>query len=731
MSHNFHLMPLKHRRAAARELEQSKVKGPGQAPRRKRRFPKNLLLEYTRRARTHRWLETHIWHAKRCHMSSLWGYRLATECCDGGLKASYHATVYGSTVYDASYYTTIELIEKDSAGVGALLDVLKSVCSPACVDLHDLRVRCGQRRFRCWLYAPTKYPFGAIAPVECLFSPPATGNSGAASPCLARLWITVHASQSAFCKRALQAAAAGRSVAVASLSDQLCRFEIRGGRAHELVCRVLEMAPTMAGSVAMKVWKELRKISSSSVLPSEVVLGLEVMDPRLVFPPHRPSGSKRPAPERSDLTTGMTGHRSLLHLLSKWPDGVGRSRIWDAETRSFLLSHVESEAAISYRRRKRILAGLPPKLAPTDPEAGEMQRIIPVLLLHVPGAARGFNSGWDLICPAGFGIAFWRALVYGGARPIAMDDRRRQLCEEGRGSFPVDDADTAAFAEWHSYEALRAAEHWHRRPPSKRLNFQKLGIESPFLPPLGQILRLPLEESPFLVEYDTDLCNREHWLQTAMALGTCQDSLKHFGFPRDRSPADQQDGPVVSDPVQPPEEWEYPYFVLRDPSMLELVHKLAVGGSSVAECWSAVCRLKKVVPDLDRALVKAVVFCPGRGFPRDRALLYLPSDADLCQGVTELELPPRRVPSEFRTLVGVATSGMNSFVTGRGSAVVTLALSLLLDHVSRHVDGSRSRAEDGIGSDGLARTEACRLWVRNQSSRVCRPCLWQPVMETP
>jgi len=46
-----------------------------------RRKPANLLCEYERRKKAssgRMWLETHIWHAKRFHMSnSLFGYRIA------------------------------------------------------------------------------------------------------------------------------------------------------------------------------------------------------------------------------------------------------------------------------------------------------------------------------------------------------------------------------------------------------------------------------------------------------------------------------------------------------------------------------------------------------------------------------------------------------------------------------------------------------------------------------
>lgn len=40
------------------------------------RRPHRLLRDYARRQRQFAWLETHIWHAKRFHMISRWGYKL-------------------------------------------------------------------------------------------------------------------------------------------------------------------------------------------------------------------------------------------------------------------------------------------------------------------------------------------------------------------------------------------------------------------------------------------------------------------------------------------------------------------------------------------------------------------------------------------------------------------------------------------------------------------------------
>ncbi len=54
----------------------AKTKRPS---RRYRRRPRDLLSSYTNRQRKIKWLKTHIWHAKRFHMNTLWNYRLAEK----------------------------------------------------------------------------------------------------------------------------------------------------------------------------------------------------------------------------------------------------------------------------------------------------------------------------------------------------------------------------------------------------------------------------------------------------------------------------------------------------------------------------------------------------------------------------------------------------------------------------------------------------------------------------
>ena len=63
--------------------------------RKQRRKTRNLREEYARRQRNHVWLETHIWHAKRMHMTDYHGYRVAKRAADKGVRQAYRSMQYG------------------------------------------------------------------------------------------------------------------------------------------------------------------------------------------------------------------------------------------------------------------------------------------------------------------------------------------------------------------------------------------------------------------------------------------------------------------------------------------------------------------------------------------------------------------------------------------------------------------------------------------------------------
>jgi ribonuclease P/MRP protein subunit POP1 len=91
-----------------------------------------------------------------------------------------------------------------------------------------------------------------------------------------------------------------------------------------------------------------------------------------------------------------------------------------------------------------------------------------------------FGSGYDVIFPAGWNMAFWIAFVYrgarvGGARELATCSR-----EQGVPHFPCDFPDTQAGREYNEEQRRSGEEKYERHPPAKRPNHVKFGMASPF-----------------------------------------------------------------------------------------------------------------------------------------------------------------------------------------------------------------------------------------------------------
>jgi hypothetical protein len=55
------------------------------------------------------WLETHLWHTKRFHMDTRWGYRMATAVTNKSGRAVYRSSINSSVIWDSSFMETISV----------------------------------------------------------------------------------------------------------------------------------------------------------------------------------------------------------------------------------------------------------------------------------------------------------------------------------------------------------------------------------------------------------------------------------------------------------------------------------------------------------------------------------------------------------------------------------------------------------------------------------------------
>ena len=68
-----------------------------------------LSCVYARRSKKFKWLETHLWHAKRMKMINYFNYRIANNPCDKSERACYRFAKNENVLYDMSYYFIFQL----------------------------------------------------------------------------------------------------------------------------------------------------------------------------------------------------------------------------------------------------------------------------------------------------------------------------------------------------------------------------------------------------------------------------------------------------------------------------------------------------------------------------------------------------------------------------------------------------------------------------------------------
>eukprot|EP00919_Chromeraceae_sp_WS-2016_P018046 GHVR01042911.1.p1 GENE.GHVR01042911.1~~GHVR01042911.1.p1 ORF type:complete len:227 (-),score=77.80 GHVR01042911.1:143-823(-) len=105
MSHNPYRVPARIRPPLLTEM-QSAPPREGRKTRKDSRRPKDMVTRFTHRSSKTRWLETHLWHAKRMVMDRVWGVCVSSTPCEKNNRSLYRSSLWGCTIHDRSYMYT-------------------------------------------------------------------------------------------------------------------------------------------------------------------------------------------------------------------------------------------------------------------------------------------------------------------------------------------------------------------------------------------------------------------------------------------------------------------------------------------------------------------------------------------------------------------------------------------------------------------------------------------------
>lgn len=190
-------------------------------------------------------LETHLWHAKRCHMKDVWGYRLALCTTQKGARAAHRATNTATTLQDTSYYHWVSL---SGEGLHSKLD---GVLVPNHVTQH--RVTCSH------LYHLGK----CLGPVRVYWT---SGET---------VYLRLHPAVATSCS---DFSAVFPGLSVKSLRDTFSQFTLHGVRSLELLVKSLTLSETTNTAVS-EIWDKLSDNVFHYDVMSGTVLGCDVVIP--------------------------------------------------------------------------------------------------------------------------------------------------------------------------------------------------------------------------------------------------------------------------------------------------------------------------------------------------------------------------------------------------------------------------------------------------------------------
>lgn len=576
--------------------------------RRWRRRPRNLLNAYIRRQRRVQWLETHIWHAKRFHLVDFCGWRLPDRSCQRGFRASYRDAVRHCVVQDLSFYVCVELRGPEEA----LLERLNVLCQRnVSQTFSNTKILSGTFEGRATLYEPGTYPLGCLGTVRFTYRPKIEGEKDRI------LWIWIHPALEAKVLEILRRLfemteprttsntgegapkvfsdvteyhmsklfnpptyqSSNGEVTLRILKHQLARFRLIGPKSGLVLSQILHQpADSVYPSILGSQTDFNRQWSVWKDIYSRVEVGR--IDPGLILSlvtsdPRLFTEYKKRLPQDPD---GQFRHLDQLPA----PESIlADSPIWSSEIRRFSLEKKISDRELNSIRQEansnggNILNSL-----------SEKSNVIPMMLIQQHSSSRGhvgMGAGWDLILPAGWALPFWIALQYATARAVGLDFQRHFATETADqvAGFPRFWPDTEVGRVFQEQEKEELTKRYFRKPINRRVDYELLRITHPFLCPWRELI--------------------QGWIRVATDFQTETDE----------------------------------FFVLRDRIVLrqlETVFDWKPKKGNMDHDLSGLCLR------YPRALVAVRLLSTGKGVPKSRALICLPTKEDLAKIKTQRTL---------------------------------------------------------------------------------------------
>ncbi|KAK2760271.1 hypothetical protein FQN54_002339 [Arachnomyces sp. PD_36] len=479
---------------AARKLKNKPTEGEHQidiAPRvpklkkYKLSHPPTPDAKYKKRQLGKSWLPTHLYHAKRAHLTEpkepLWRFAVPLTPTEKCYRSTHRASgSRGAVAWDMSYMSTIGLEGTE----GSLENMLKGlgIDGDNAWGKGGRRWRQGTRSLEAWTRESDEGK-QLIAPVTLIWQAPMKEEEvemtdvgvkkAKKKPEPRRIFMRVH--PSAFLQlwqEVLKLSKAQKPpVMVEDLRFELGSIDITGpGSSEALIAALRPIGSTEWPKDSPEAtWLSLSGVNSAAALPPNALLAFNISDPRLRHPP-----------QTVKLPSSESSAEDLARLLCSWPpdSSLSRPSIFSRPDRLTACRLLPSQKAIN-RRRTLATPGEHPAPKPTDPN-------IPVLIhtsrSRVDPKTNHPLGVWTVILPWKCVLPVWYSIMYyplssGGNPRFGGLQEKQQLSFEAREPwFPGDFPASKAGWTWELRERETRRKEWERKPKGKRTEFDSLDL---------------------------------------------------------------------------------------------------------------------------------------------------------------------------------------------------------------------------------------------------------------
>ncbi|KAL1302868.1 hypothetical protein AAFC00_003196 [Neodothiora populina] len=448
--------------------------------------------KYRKRQLHKTWLPTHIYHAKRAHMTPpqepLWRFSIPLTSTAKSYRPTHRAsTEKGAIAWDTSYMSCINIegIEESVQGVLKALGVGSPDDTTTPWGQKGQRWRNGTRIWQGWLHERDSHPTKPIAPATVIWraephtqaeytnGKPNEHNASRSRKPRRQALVRIHPSGFLqLWEQVTRLVKVQKPQAVAEdLRFEIGSIEITGPASTEALRSALRpVKATNTGDDSNKTedtWAALGGVTNPAVLPAHVLLAFDISDPRLHHPPRT---IQAPDPDQNNL----------LKILSQWPcDSSDRiPGLFDRSRRMAASRALSSQKAIN-RRKTSAAPGYYPVPLPQDPR-------IPVLVYPSLDSSSGKRkqTKWTILLPWKAVPPVWQSIMYyplstgGQVRLGGLQEQRQISFESGCPWFPADYPGTEAGKAWEALESARRRKEWERRPKGKRVEWDSLALGS-------------------------------------------------------------------------------------------------------------------------------------------------------------------------------------------------------------------------------------------------------------